>query len=292
MKNLLAAYKKYLEENSSLNTALSYMSDLLKFINEHNITKKRELIKIKSTDIEEYISLLKSRGMAYSSIARTVASLKKFFFYCSVENIVTNVPTAKIAAPKIRRKLPNTISVDDVVSLLEAPDTSSVKGMRDKAMLEVMYATGARVSELIGMKVEDVTLKNEMAVLATGGKHRFVPLGREAVSAVYAYIKDARGRLANEESGDVLFLNLQGQPLTRQGFWKIIKHYISAIGITGNVTPQTIRHCFALHLLKNGADVHSVSEMLGYSDVASTKIYMDVMNSKIKEVYKSAHPRA
>lgn len=173
---------------------------------------------------------------------------------------------------------------------MEAPDANTVKGKRDRAMLEVMYATGARVSELISLKVSDVSLKNEMAVLTTGRSHRLVPLGKAAIAALIDYIK-VRSNIKNSSS-DALFLNFYGGPLTRQGFWKIIKHYIKESGISDNVTAQTLRHSFALHLLKNGADAESVSEMLGYSDVSSTKIYLEVMNNKIKDVYKNAHPRA
>lgn len=292
MDKLLLSYKAYLENTASENTVLSYMGDLVKFIREYSIVTKKELTALTGDKVEEYISLLKSRGMAYTSISRTVASLKKFFNYCTAEGVITADLTEKIDIPQSKRKLPNTITSEEVVKLLEAPDESTVKGIRDKAMLELMYATGARVSELITLKVGDVSLKNEIVILTNGGKHRFVPLGKAAIEAMLIYLKDGRSSLVSDESSDVLFLNFYGQPLTRQGFWKIIKRYIKETGIKGNVTAQTIRHSFALHLLKNGADVHSVSEMLGYSDVSSTKIYIDVMNNKIKEVYHSAHPRA
>lgn len=292
MKKLLAAYKHYLDENGSENTALSYMSDLLKFINDNNITAKKELLKIKSAAVNEYIQSLKSRGMAYSSVSRAIAALRKFFGYCENEGVIKNDPTEGIEMPKTQRKLPDTMTDEDVIALLEAPDTTTLKGIRDRAMLEFMYATGARVSELINLKVGDVSLKNEVVVLITGEKRRLVPMGRVAIEALYAYVQNCRSQMATEQSGDAFFLNFYGQPLTRQGFWKIVKGYIEACNLNPGVTPQTLRHSFALHMLRNGADAHSVSEMLGYSDVSSTKIYIEVMNNKIKEVYKNAHPRA
>ncbi len=292
MKKILADYKHLLEENCSYNTALAYMGDLLRFIEENGITTKKSLVKLKSKDVSDYILLLKSRGMAYSSVSRTVASLKKFFDYCRDNGIIAINFTDEIERPKITRNLPNTLTNEDVVKLLEAPDVTTLKGIRDRAMLEFMYATGARVSEVIGLKTGDVSLKNELVVLTSGKKRRFVPLGKVAIDTIYAYMKDCRPEIASADSGDVFFLNLHGQPLTRQGFWKIIKTYITEVGIDSDVTAQTLRHSFALHLLSNGADIQSVSEMLGYSDVSSTKIYLEVMNNKIKEVYKNAHPRA
>lgn len=292
MKKLMADYKRYLEDTCSYNTALSYMGDVSRFLKEEGIKAKKNLCKLKNEDINEYILLIKSRGMAYSSVARNVASLKNFFNYCNRNGIVKIKISDDLQMPKSARKLPNTLSDEEVVKLLEAPDTDTLKGIRDRAMLEFMYATGARVSEVINLKSGDVSLKNELVILSNGQKHRFVPVGKVAIDALYAYMKDCRPKIANQASGDVFFLNLYGQPLTRQGFWKIVKGYIEESGIDSNVTAQTLRHSFALHLLKNGADIHSVSEMMGYSDVSSTKIYLEVMNNKIKEVYKKAHPRA
>lgn len=292
MEKLLKAYGEYLKGESSDNTVSSYMSDLDKFIKENDIKTKSDLKKIHKTTIEEYINTLKMRGMAYSSISRTIASLRKFFLYCIDESIISEDFTRGVETPKVKRKLPNTMSAEEVVKLIESPDISTVKGIRDKAMLEMMYATGAKVSEIINLRLSDVSLKNEIVVINSGDKHRFIPLGKACIEAMLMYLQDARGELLSEKSGDALFLNFYGQPMTRQGFWKIIKHYITKLGIGANVTPQTIRHSFALHLLKNGADAGSVSEMLGYSDVSSTKIYIEVMNNKIKEVYRTAHPRA
>lgn len=292
MKKLMAAYKHYLEENSSQNTTLSYMRDIVKFLDDNDITAKKQLLKIKEDTINEYVQKLKSRNMAYSSISRAIAALKKFFVYCENEGIIKANPAEKIEVPRTQRKLPDTMSDEDVIKLLEAPDEKTIKGIRDRAMLEFMYATGARVSELINLKMGDISLKNEMVVLITGEKRRLVPLGKVAIEALYNYVNNCRANLVTAQSGDAFFVNFYGQPLTRQGFWKIVKGYIEACELNRNIAPQTLRHSFALHMLRNGADTHSVSEMLGYSDVSSTKIYLEVMNNKIKEVYKNAHPRA
>lgn len=291
MSVLTASYIKFLSETVSENTAASYAGDLMKFLSETGIDTPEDIGKIGTEDIENYISSLKSRGMAYSSISRTIASLRKFFAYCLNEGAVQSDPTRGLEKLPTERKLPNTLTSKQVIKLLEAPD-GTVKGKRDRAMLEVMYACGAKVSEMISLKVNDVSIKTEVITLSGGGKRRIVPLGRAAIDALTDYLKNARGELAKEVQSDVLFLNFHGQPLTRQGFWKIIKSRISQAGIKENITAQTLRHCFALHLLENGADARSVSEMLGFSDVSSTKIYKDVMNSKIKKVYRQAHPRA
>lgn len=292
MNELIASYEKFLSETVSKNTVYSYLGDLMKFFGAAGTVSAADVTKVGADDIERYISSLKSRGMAYSSISRTIASLKKFFSYCLRKGIINSDPTEKVEPLPIQRKLPNTLTSKQVVKLLEAPDSSTLKGKRDRAMLEVMYACGAKVSELISLKVNDVSLKTEVISLSGGSKRRIVPLGRAAIDALSDYLKNARNELMGDAESDVLFLNFHGQPLSRQGFWKIIKNYISKTGIKGNITAQTLRHCFALHLLENGADARSVSEMLGYSDVSSTKIYMDVMNSKIKKVYQEAHPRA
>ncbi len=268
------------------------MGDLMKFFGKADNVSVTDVRKVGTDDIERYLSSLKNRGMAYSSISRTIASLKKFFTYCLRKGIINSDPTEPVETPPVQRKLPNTLTSEQVVKLLEAPDSSALKGKRDRAMLEVMYACGAKVSELISLKVSDVSLKTEVISLSGGSKRRTVPLGRPAIDALSDYLKNARNELMGDKESDVLFLNFHGQPLSRQGFWKIIKSYISKEGIKGNITAQTLRHCFALHLLENGADARSVSEMLGYSDVSSTKIYTDVMNSKIKKVYREAHPRA
>lgn len=292
MDKLLYEYKSYIEENSRKNTIMAYMRDVKAFVDEMSIKNSTDLSMLTSENINDYISILKNKGMAYTSIARVVSSLNKFFTFCKMNGIIEDNLTQDIVIPQRQRKLPEIIGVDEVIKILEAPDERTVKGIRDKAMLELVYATGAKVSEIINIKVSDISLKNEVVLFAGEGNHRFAPVGKTAIDAVTKYLKTARSKIPLSDKSDVLFLNFYGEPLTRQGFWKIIKRYIENAGIKGNITAKTLRHSFAIHLLNNGADAQSVSELMGYSDVSSTKIYMEVMNNKIKDVYKKTHPRA
>lgn len=292
MKKLLASYRDYLEEKCSENTVQSYIGDITRFFNDCSIEKKKDITKIKADTVDSYMQSMKASGMSYSSIRRYFASVRKFVLYCIEEGVIKTDPLKEIDVPKAERKLPDVMNDEDVIRLLEAPDTSSAKGIRDRAMLEMMYATGARVSEITGLKMSDVSLKNEVVVLTTGKKRRFVPMGRVAIDALYNYLHNCRPNLVTDQSSGAVFLNFYGQPISRQGFWKIVKGYIEMCKLNSGITPQTLRNSFALHMLRNGADAHSVSEMLGYSDVSSTKIYFRVMDNRIKEVYKNAHPRA
>lgn len=292
MKKLMTAYKNALLNECADNTVQSYIRDIEKFLDECSIKTKKDLMKVKADTVSDYIQTRKNIGVSYSSILRSVASLKKFFYYLVESGITKKNPTEGISLPKSQRKLPLTMTDEEVVTLLEAPDKNTAKGIRDSAMLELMYATGARVSEIINLKINDVSLKNEVVVLQTGKKSRFVPVGGVAVEALYKYLKDCRGEMATEKSGDAFFLNFYGDPMSRQGFWKIVKGYIEKCGLNPGITPQSLRHSFALHMLRNGADSHAVSEMLGYSDVSSTKIYMDVLDNRMRDIYKNSHPRA
>ncbi|MBQ6794910.1 MAG: tyrosine recombinase [Clostridia bacterium] len=292
MKKLISAYENALWNECAKNTVQSYMIDLEKFLKECNVKTKKDLLKIKADTVNDYIQNRKNLGVSYSSVLRSVASLKKFFGYAFEAGITKRNPAEGINMPKPQRKMPITMTDEEVVDLLEAPDKATLKGIRDSAMLELMYATGARVSEIVGLKTGDVVLKNEVVILQTGKKSRYVPIGSVAIDALYKYIKDCRGEIATEKSGDSFFLNLYGEPMSRQGFWKIVKGYIEKCGLNPGITPQSLRHSFALHMLRNGADARAVSEMLGYSDVSSTKIYMDVLNNRIRDIYKSSHPRA
>lgn len=292
MKKLINAYKSYLAGECSENTLQSYMSDLSKFLAENGVETKKELLKIKEANLNEYVQRLKSAGASYSSVQRAIASIKKFFCYCMDNGVIKKNPAEGIKSPRAPRKLPVTMADEEVVALLEAPDKTTHKGMRDSAMLELMYATGARVGEIVNLKMSDISLKNEVVVLETGGKSRLVPIGRVAIEALYTYLGECRPEMVTEKSKDTVFLNFYGEPLSRQGFWKIVKGYIEKCNLKSGITPQTLRHSFALHMLKNGADARSVSEMLGYSDVSSTKIYMEVLNNRIRDIYKKSHPRA
>lgn len=292
MKTLVNTYRNYLEKNYAENTVASYMADLSKYLTDAEIKTKKSLLKIKKESVGEYVKNLRSMGVSYSSVLRTIAALKNFFGYCLSEGVIKTDPMEGIVSPKAQRKLPVTLTGEEVVKLLEAPDKTTIKGLRDSAMMELMYATGARVGEIVNLKMGDVSLKNEVVILETGGKSRFVPVGRTAIEALVVYLRDCRPKIINEKSGDALFLNFYGEALSRQGFWKVVKGYMEKCNLPLGVTAQTLRHSFALHMLKNGADAHAVSEMLGFSDVASTKIYMQVLDNRIRDVYKKTHPRA
>ncbi len=292
MERVLINFEDFLSNELAENTVLSYMGDVSRFLNEMNITTKKQFSSVAEEDLEKYLELLKNKGHSYASICRVVSSLKKFYRFCVDEKILKNNITTKLETTGQKRKLPNTLTLEEVEKLLEIPDVTTIKGIRDKAMLEIMYATGCKVSEIINLRISDVSINNEFIMLSQGKKKRMVPIGRMAVDAVVNYLRQSRDKIPSADKSDVLFLNFYGKPLSRQGYWKIVKYYIEKCGIVGNITPQTIRHCFALHLLANGADIESVSEMLGHSDIASTKIYYDVMNDKMKQVYRKAHPRA
>ena len=292
MKKLLAEYENYLKTSMSNNTVDSYIRDITKFLNEAGVHKKRELSLLDEQNVNKYIDSLIKKGSAYASAARSVVSLRNFFNFCFDNKVLKSVVNVNLEIPVQKRPLPDTISFEEVVAILDSPDAKTVKGMRDKALLELMYATGAKVSEIISLRITDIGLKNEIVVISSAKKNRFVPMGKACVEALSLYLKEGRPKIPSAESTDKLFVNFYGEPLSRQGCWKIIKKYIEKAGVRGNVTAQTIRHSFALHLLSNGADAQSVSEMMGYSDVYSTKIYMDVLNNKIKNVYKNSHPRA
>ncbi len=292
MKKTLISYKSFLEENYSENTMQSYMFDIEKFFDAQSIKKKKDLIKIKRDSLEEYMVSLENAGASHSTILRSIAALKNFFRYSFDEGIIKNDPTEDIQLPKAQRKLPLTMNDEEIITLLEAPDNTTVKGIRDRAMFELMYATGARVSELINLKISDVSLKNEFVVLTTGKKSRYVPIGKIAIEALYEYLQKARSEIATETSGNMFFLNLYGQPISRQGFWKIVKGYIEECKLNPGITVQSLRHSFAVHMIKNGADTNSVSEMLGYSDASSVKKYLEVLNNNIRDIYKKSHPRA
>lgn len=289
---IIESYADFMKTEMASNTVSSYMGDLNRFVNIMNIGTVEKLKKLTTDDVREYVVSLKNSGRAQSSVSRTIASLKKFFGYCVESGITDTNPVSRIEAPVIKRRPPNTLNSEQVVKLLESPDPKTAKGLRDRAMLELMYASGAKVSEIISLKVSDVSTTAETVVLYSGGKKRIVPLGEAAVEATEKYLTDVRGGILGAQDTDILFLNFHGRALTRQGFWKIIKKYIEASGIRGDITAQTLRHCFALHLMENGADARSVSEMLGYSDVSSIKIYTEIIDSRIKSVYKKAHPRA
>lgn len=284
----------YLTEvkRASKNTIASYRRDLVKLNNFLTDLGCSQIDEITSTNLNSYILAIEKQGMSTATISRNIASIKAFFLYLLKQGVISEDPSDTLKPPKIEKKAPMVLSVEEVNLLLEQPNGSSPKEIRDKAMLEMLYATGIRVSELIGLRVNDVNLSMNFLQCRDRNKERVIPFTNETRAALVNYIENARDAMCKDDQG-FLFTNCQGSPMTRQGFWKIIKYYSSKAGIKKEITPHTIRHSFAMHLVNNGADLKSVQEMLGHSDISTTQIYMKAnANTKLKEVYDKAHPRA
>lgn len=291
VKNYIDSFGKYL--NKSDNTISSYKSDISHFTDYLNRNNIFDFSKTNKTTILTYLLYLQKEGKANSTVSRTLASLRAFYDYLISEcKLNITDPTLSIESPKSERRLPPILSAREVELLLQQPDSHDAKGIRDRAMLELLYATGIKVSELIHLTVSDVNL-NIGFVRCKDEKHeRIVPLGNIAQNAVSEYIAKSRSQLLKNNTSDILFLNCNGGELSRQGFWKILKFYQKKAGIQTEITPHLLRHSFAAHLLENGADLKSIQEMLGHADISSTQIYSKLVNRKINDVYKKAHPRA
>lgn len=279
------------EKKISENTEVSYKRDLTKlsaYLDGQGVT---EVGKITFTNLNSYVLYLEKNKLSPATISRNIASIKAFYHFLYKGHLVTEDVAEGLKAPKIEKKAPEIMSMPEVVRLLEQPDTGSSKGIRDKAMLELLYATGIRVSELISLKLADVNMQMGFILCRDAAKERVIPFGNKARSALLQYLESSRSILIEDEESDILFVNCSGQPMSRQGFWKLIKHYAKKAGITADITPHTLRHSFAAHLVENGADLKSVQEMLGHSDISTTQIYASMNHNHIREVYAKAHPR-
>lgn len=278
----------------SKNTEVSYQRDLLQmaeYLGEQGIG---QVEKVTETSLNSYILYLEKKGKAAATISREIASMKAFFRYLFREGRIQEDPSENLKAPRIERKLPDILSVEEVQRLLEQPSGSTPKEIRDKAMLELMYATGLKVSEIIALKVEDVNMAVGFLTCHEGKKERMVPFGRNAKNALARYLDGTRNAMIRGEQTDVLFVNCNGRPMSRQGFWKILKYYGRTAQLSMEITPHTLRHCFAAHLLGNGADIHVVQAMLGHAGVASTQMYMALgtnTNTTMRSAYQESHPR-
>ena len=292
--DLIATYESYLLNirHASANTVASYMRDIRQFDAYFEEFEDVPLEKCDRDCICRYTQHLTNNGKSPATVARSIASLKSFFAYCQGEGLVDSNPVHEIPKQKAEKKLPQILTGHEVELLLEQPQCTDLKGFRDKAMLETLYATGMRVSEMISMKVEDVSLAGSFVKCEGNGKFRIIPLYPAAVKALTAYLTDIRPKMVSDPDEDALFVNVNGERMSRQGFWKIIKHYQATAKITKDITPHTLRHSFAAHLLENGADLRSLQEMLGHSDISSTQIYTQVVKQNLKNVYNKAHPRA
>ena len=286
----------WMERGLSENTLSAYRTDLKNFVkwiklfNNHSIAEK--LIGTDRLDIENYLSSLKEKNISARSQARLLSSLRRFYAYLLREKKIEVDPVALIDAPKIGRSLPKTLTEKDVEALLMAPDTSNLLGLRDRVLLEVLYATGLRVSELVGLLLNQVNLQQGVVrVTGKGNKERLVPLGEEAVNWLETYLSSARSDLLKGHVTDALFVTKRGTEMTRQAFWYLIKRYALQAGITSTISPHTLRHAFATHLLNHGADLRVVQMLLGHSDLSTTQIYTHVANERLKSLHHEHHPR-
>lgn len=289
-EELFEAYLRE-EKGSSQNTISSYLRDVRQFTTWLK-GEKLTVAKVKTADIERYTRHLSGLGKSTATITRGVASLKSFYGYLQREGKVKSNPARQVTTDKVEHKLPNVLTSREVELFLEQPRCVDAKGYRDKAMLELLYATGIRVTELIDLDIGNVNLAAGVIRCESKGKERFIPLYSTAVKALSEYIKNIRPQLVEDPNETALFVNMSGERMSRQGFWKLIKHYQDLAGIKKEITPQILRHSFATHLLENGADLRSIQEMLGHADISSTQIYTHLVSQRLKDVYAKAHPRA
>ena len=294
MTDYIADYRTWLQEekHASDNTLSSYLRDINQFKTWLLGAGSPDLRRVKKDTINEYMLYLSGAGKSPATITRCTASLKSFYAYMLGRGAVKTNPAKNIAALKVERKCPEILTSKEVELFLEQPKCVDEKGYRDHAMLELLYATGIRVSELIGLDVGDVNLAGGFIRCRSKTRERIIPLYRTAIKALRDYMTDIRPRIISGPDEQALFVNMNGGRMSRQGFWKIIKYYQEKAEISKDITPHTLRHSFAVHLLENGADLRSIQEMLGHADISSTQIYAHIINKHLKDVYQKAHPRA
>ena len=300
MRREIDAFISYMHEyrETSDNTEAAYARDLCKLMEyvqqssasaEGTMNNGHEVTSFAQVDrelLQSYILELEAQGRKASTISRFLASAKAFFSWQITVGMRSDNPTVGLKAPKIDKKPPEILSEEEVMRLLDQPSSHAPKELRDKAMMELLYATGIRVSELISLELSDVNLQMEYVTCKDGHKERTVPFGVTARCALELYLEKSRPRLVGDENCRLLFTNCSGEPMSRQGFWKIVKYYGKQAGLGSEITPHTLRHSFAAHLLENGADLKSVQELMGHSDISTTQVYMQLSDRKIREVYK------
>ena len=292
MEQEIHEFIDYLHNNkkTSLNTEVSYQRDLTKmaaYLEEQGITTVEA---VREFDLTGYIDHMERENFASSTVSRSVASMRAFFQHVFAEHKIQNNPADNLKSPKVEKKLPEILSISEVDNLLSQPDLNTPKGIRDKAMLELLYATGMRVSELIHLQTDDVNLQFGY-VVCQENKERIIPIGNVSKEALAVYLERGRSVFVKDVTEKSLFTNCSGKAMSRQGFWKMLKGYADEAGIMRDITPHTLRHSFAVHMLQNGADIRSVQEMLGHSDISTTQVYLSMNLNKMRDVYMKAHPR-
>lgn len=295
METIIEEYLKFIqiEKGLSENTIGAYRRDLKKYQLYMQEQKIAHIDFIDRQTIQECLGSLIDQGASAKSIARFISTIRSFHQFALREKYAAKEPTVLIETPKYEKKLPDVLDVEEVIQLLETPDLTKNNGYRDRTILELLYATGMRVTELIQIEIEDVNLiMGFVKVFGKGNKERIIPLGDTVIEYLDTYINTVRPQLLKKTVTNVLFLNLHGRPLTRQGIWKLIKQYGLRANITKTLTPHTLRHSFATHLLENGADLRAVQEMLGHSDISTTQLYTHVSKTQIRQMYNQFHPRA
>lgn len=278
-------------KKTSANTEISYQRDLKKmavFLSERGV---RNFDEVKELQLEGYISYMEREHFASASISRSVASIRAFFQYLWKEGMIGKDPAENLKPPKVEKKAPEILSVEEVDKLLQQPKLDTAKGIRDAAMLELLYATGMRVSEMLHLQISDINLQFGYVICHENGKERIIPIGVPCKKALERYLDGARSAFVKDEAEQALFTNCSGKAMSRQGFWKVLKGYADDAGIKGDITPHTLRHSFAVHMLQNGADIRSVQEMLGHSDISTTQVYLGMNMNKMRDVYMKTHPR-
>ena len=294
MLDLISAYENYLTKvkQASSNTISSYMRDIRQYADWLRLSEDLDVVDATQLNISDYLSHLEEEGRSAATKSRTLASLKNFYAYVVSSGFLERTPVTEIKIDRGEKKMPQILTGREIELLLAQPACVDAKGYRDKAMLEVMYATGIRVTELIDLDVDDVNLEQRIIKCRGTKKTRVIPLYPAAFKALSVYLREVRSAMLASMDETALFVNISGVRMSRQGFWKILKHYQTTAHIEKEITPHTLRHSFAVHLLENGADIGSVQELMGHSDISSTQMYTQLVNQKLKSVYEKCHPKA
>lgn len=294
MLDLITAYENYLTKvkQASANTISSYMRDIRQFADWLHDNEETDVLDASQLNISDYLRQLESVGKSGATVSRCLASLKNFYAYLVSSGFLEKTPVVDISVDRGEKKLPQILNGKEIELLLSQPVCVDAKGYRDKAMLEVLYATGIRVSELIDLDMDDVNLEQGIIKCTKTKKSRVIPLYPAALRALSIYVREIRDSMLADKDESALFVNVSGTRMSRQGFWKLLKHYQMSAHIEKEITPHTLRHSFAVHLLENGADLGSLQELMGHSDISSTQLYTQMINQKLRSVYDKCHPKA